>query len=392
MGQRKIANMSSPSSAGPRHHTVPRFHLQPFAVGRNKRRAELWEYDKRDDAIRQVCVRDAGVVPSFYTLPSGSGGDSAIDDVLRHIENRTAPVMAQLATAGVGPLPIPDADRWTLSLYMAILNRRVPVAAGSFREQIEAMRKMWTLDVLQDREAFQAIWDSEGRSRDPRVAERTRLQFLDLMQNRGYRLVASPEIGLAGLGGAPQEALRIACGTWALLRRDQHPAFIIGDAPAKLLSPHPSAEPMLEPSGAGFRWQMPVTPTTALVVLAQQPDAAEKVLNANAADPTLDTAWRAVLPPMLQRDAAFFHGVMAWRMAERWVWARDRADLERIASGFSDEDRRMAASVLHRTSGFIRANDPHHIRVVLDEATQRLATRQRRAERARGDGNGSGAN
>src|SRR5207245_1566088 len=113
--------------------------------GRKKRQGVLWEYDKVDDTIRQVSVMDAGVVSDFYTLQTPAGPDTSIDDVLAQIENRAAPALHHLADASSGPLSISIEDRWTISLYMALLCRRVPAAAAAFQKQIEALRLQWTI-------------------------------------------------------------------------------------------------------------------------------------------------------------------------------------------------------------------------------------------------------
>ncbi len=333
----------------------------------------LWEYDKVDDKIREVGVMDAGVVSDFYTLQTPAGPDTSIDDVLARIENRAAPALQRLADASFGPLSMSLEDRWTISLYTASLCRRVPAAAAAFQKQVEALRLQWTIDLLKDPERFHATWRAEGRSDDRETAEGMRLEWLDLLEKRGYRFVADGNIGLAGIGSAPNEALHIAMGTWTLLKRTRHPLFLIGDAPVKLLSPHPSAAPIFEPTGPGIRWQVPLTPSTALVVRPPQPGDNEAVVGADAADPTLDQTWCALLPDGVASDAGFFHDLIAWRYSERWVWARDKADLERIGAGFTVADRRMRASELHRTSGFVRATEPQHVRAILDYVAQRRA-------------------
>ena len=160
------------------------------------------------------------------------------------------------------------------------------------------------------------------------------------------------------------------------MRRGRRPHFVIGDTPAKLLCAGPvSPDPIVQPSGPGIRWQMPITPTAALVVIPDCDERPEHVVRCDGPDPQLSPEWHAVLPDVLREDAGLFHGVVSWLTSERWIWARERDDLEIVGRGFTDRDRQMSATELHQTNGFIRPRDPHHIRMILGEARSRMATR-----------------
>lgn len=333
----------------------------------------LWEYDKRDDVIREVLVKDAGVIDDVYTVELPEGPDRSIDDVFGQIENRAAPTLAQLASATLGALVLPDTDRWSVALYMALLNRRVPAATAAFHEQIEALRRLWTLDRLRDRDQFHSTWSAGGWGSDPEEAERTRLEWSGLLESGASRFVTDRKIGLTGIGGAPDEALHIALGTWTVLKRTRHPLFLIGDAPVKSLSPRPQEAPILTFTSRSTRWHMPLTPSAALVVRPQRPGDTDAVVDADGPDPTLDAEWSAVLPDPVVSDAALVHDLIQWRYAERWVWGPDRDDVERVGQGFAEPDRRASASELHRTSGWVRAGDPAHMRAILDEVARRRA-------------------
>lgn len=365
--------MSSPEASGPHQHTVPRFHLQPWATGARKRQATLWQYDKTDGSITEIGVRKAGVIDDFYTITGDSAHAGDIDAVLRVIERRAAPIVRRIAETAPGPLTLTATERWHLSMYLATLNRRVPAAVTSMHRQIEALRQQWLIDTLEDPVAFAEVCRREGRPSDSEDALRFRRHWLDRLKNQGDHVRASGPLGLAGIAGAPEEAFAIAAGRWTVLVRGHASEFLIADTAIKLLAPGPHSLPVFEPGERGMRWQVPLSPSVALVVTDD--DGADVVLAADAGDPTLDLRWREVLPDFVFNDAALFHSVMSWQTAERWVWARDPRDLLRVGDGFSDIDRRRLGSELHRRTGFVRAEDPAHVRAVLDQARRRLAAR-----------------
>jgi hypothetical protein len=370
---RYTTNMSLPRPSGPRQHTVPRFHLQPWASGRRKRQATLWQYDKADDSITEIGVREAGVIPGFYTIDGTVDHAGDIDAVLSVIENRAAPILKRVALTPAGPLKLTATDRWNLSLYLSTLNRRVPAAVTSMHREIEALRQQWLIDTLEDPVAFAEECRRSGRLSDTEEAERSRQYLLDRLKNKGDHVRASGPLGLAAIAGAPQEAVGIASRRWTVIVRPHSSDFLIADTAIKLLAAGARDLPIFDAGRRGLRWQVPLSPSAALI--ATDDDGDDAVVAADAGDPTLDLAWKEVLPDFVFGNAALFHGVTSWQTAERWVWARDPRDLERVGSGFSDTDRRRSGSELHRRIGFVRSDDPAHVRAVLDEARRRLAAR-----------------
>lgn len=363
------------TDAGPGQHTVPRFHLQRFAHGPGRRRAPIWQYDKVHDRIDEVPVGKAGVVDDFYSW-GHSGNPSGVDRPIQENENRAAPVIRRLAEFPIGTFTLTDEESWAVAIYLAILNRRVPSATATLGRQFEALREYWTIAPLEDPDLFWQGWQERGWPGGRDEAETTRLSFLAQLRDPGTKLTDADLVSLLGVGEAPFIAEQLCHMTWTVLRRTRHPRFVIGDTPAHLFAAGPSPGTLVEADDSSIRWQVPLDPGSLLVLTAPNvhPELQDQVVDADGPDPTLEPRWQTVVADAPHaEDAALFHAWVAWGVAERWVWARDKSDLDRLSDWIRDPERREPGSVRQRRTGFFRPDDPAQLRAVVKEVQARRA-------------------
>jgi hypothetical protein len=70
------------------------------------------------------------------------------------------------------------------------------------------------------------------------------------------------------------------------------------------------------------------------------------VVDADEQDPTLTPTWKTMLAEVGYDNAAVAYGKAMWRLAERWIFARERADLDAISQSLRAEDLDMPASAI----------------------------------------------
>jgi hypothetical protein len=309
-------------------------HLQHFSVG-SGRAGRLWLYDKGTSKIRQASVRNASVIGDYYTLVGlESPGD--IEQALSVLESRAAPVLNRLIRLPQGPFQVSIWERYALSLYWATLNRRAPGMRNTLQDLLESKRNELCIEFLEDANSFTRHWRDLGRTGSDEEVEAERLRLLGLWRSGGLQWRAPKLLSLAGLAGAFKVAPLFASMRWVLLRRSRNPFFVIGDSPAQILQ--------LGPDQQESQWLMPLSAKTMLVAFPRP--GADMVVDADEQDPTLTPTWKTMLAEVGYDNAAVAYGKAMWRLAERWIFARERADLDAISQSLRAEDLDMPASAI----------------------------------------------
>jgi hypothetical protein len=312
--------------------------------------------------LKTSTARVTPATPPAWTGPS------------RRTRTGPAPVIRRLAEFPIGAFTLTDEESWAVAIYLAILNRRVPSATATLGRQFEALREYWTIAALEDPDLFWQGWPERGWPGGRDEAEATRLSFLAQLRDPGTKLTDADLVSLLGVGEAPFIAEQLCHMTWTVLRRTQHPRFVIGDTPAHVFAAGPSPGTLVEADDSSIRWQVPLDPGSLLVLTAPNvhPELQDQVVDADGPDPTLDPRWQAVVADAPHaEDAALFHAWVAWGVTERWVWARDKSDLDRLSDWIRDPERREPGSVRQRHKGFFRPDDPAQLRAVVKEVQAR---------------------
>lgn len=333
--KRSCAAGSPTGMPGRRQHVVPAMHLQHFSVG-SGRKGRLWLYDKGTSQSRQASVRNASVIGDYYTLV-GLESPADIEQVLSVIESRAAPVLSRLIRLGQGPFDVTIWERYALAVYWATLNRRTPGMRNTLQDLIESKRNELFIESLEDANAFARYCRDHERTGSDEEIEAERLRWLGLWRSGRFRWCAPKILSLAGLAAAFKVAPLFASMRWILLRRSRSPFFVIGDSPAQILQ--------LGPDQKESRWLMPLSAETLLVALPES--GTDMVVDADGQDPTLTSAWKSMWAEAgVVDDAAVAYGMAMWHLAERWIFARARADLDAIRQTLHAGDLDVPASAI----------------------------------------------
>lgn len=103
-------------------HTVPRFLLSYFGHGKNKKKRQVWVYDKQSEKEFKQSVKDASTRNAFYNL-SDSDENLSLEPILGQFETAAAPVIDKIITGrSLGALT--GGERVTLAKFVAVQRAR----------------------------------------------------------------------------------------------------------------------------------------------------------------------------------------------------------------------------------------------------------------------------
>ena len=135
-----------PSSETKAQHYIPKFYLKGF-TDRQKR---LWVCE-RFKPIRASKPKDEAHRPDYYTHAEQGQRDETVEDILKDLESRAAPIICKLANPQYVLTP-ENASR--VIMFVAFMFARVP----SWRENLDnlaaQLAKSKILEVANDKERF----------------------------------------------------------------------------------------------------------------------------------------------------------------------------------------------------------------------------------------------
>ncbi len=317
--------------------------------GANFDRDRIWVYDKLTDAIALRSTRDTAVIGNYYTLRSAEGPSDELETVLSDLEAAAAPALRQLA--GERPFPLAMDRRAALAGYLGVQYTRVPRHRNEMEEMQEFMAGAM-LDVdLSHQEGWPDRARKSGMSGTDEELERERLAMLASLRSGEMRLRAATEASLSAIPMGLEFAPILAEMNWMILRRRSSPYFLIGDSPVTLWgSPDRPRH-----QGVGFlsndaEVAFPVDPMTTLVMRWDGRDALE-----------WDHEWLERRNGL--RGSGFTYQYRQWRMAERFVYAQRRTDLEFVQMALEPDMRRagpgglQVANIPDEWRSYLRPSD-----------------------------------
>lgn len=321
------------SSAPPRaHHYIPRFLLKGFAPGLpgERKRRTLARYDKRTGKLQRLSTKHAAVVNHFYTLPPEAWHKAdALEHSFAWLEGMVARHVEWLRSLSApGRYRLDPTIRDGLAGFVAMLHVRSPAYREWADRRINFLESIRYDMQLANPEAVRDALRASGDTRTDDEIEAYRLQELDEFRSGRVFLEALPIASMGDLRIAV-DAIRpqLIARRWVVVRRDRWPLLVIGDQPVTLVGP--TGE--LGEIGFGIAENEILVPlgSNALLVMTGEPDrGGVELVTPDRTDPAgLEGPW------WHQANAA------AWGTADRFVFARSRADLDAVALALDPEKR-----------------------------------------------------
>jgi hypothetical protein len=319
------------------HHYIPRFHLRGFGSGANDE--VLWRYDKKYDTFAKRGVGGSAFEEDYYTwrAPDGSS-DTEFEALFGKLETMAAPIIKKLRSLPPGEFRIADDDRVNLALYVATLDARVPASRNLVEEMGTFMGCVLVEVGLGSPEAYRQRIEQDGSIVDPEALEVERLELLaewrkgglTVKPPTGWDLTLPLEIAIEQVAPALMP-MRIV-----IAHRAAAPFFVLGDHPVTHAAPtgHP---PQL---GVGFATpgvevMVPLSADCLLILVNEPNDGRLRVM------PTIGPSGIVA-----GEDWILAMNRPAWLAAERYVFARERADLEAVVAALGEESAREQPKLL----------------------------------------------
>jgi hypothetical protein len=312
-------------SSGPTNqHYVPQFHLRQFEAP-DKRR-HVWRYDKLSDRIELRPIRSSASAPDFYAYDDEAGQRvNAMDEAITAMENFAAPVLQSLSRRSPGQLRLPDAERLALASYLGLLYVRGPAQLRTAQALADFTARAEIDMSLANDADFPERARSAGKTGSDKDLEELRRDTLAQLRKGELVIKAHPKASLASLAtGEPVAAILMGM-RWYVLRRDHAPHLVLGDAPVAIVRPHGLPDFVgVGPATPGAEAQVPLAPYALLSMRDEDDDGTVTVLT----DPVDLGPWPVALSQL------------AWHGSERYVFGRNRSDLEAVANSMTERDRR----------------------------------------------------
>lgn len=308
------------------HHYVPQFHLREFGAetfripgvdGRFGRRpGHIWQFDKQEGEYRRVPISRAGQRPNYYSV--AVPGAPELEKTFADMERMAASAIRSLHSLAPGPQTLDAGTKVVIATYAALLQVRTPAHRDPFSSFGNFSAAAFADMRLVSPEAFLADARRRGDKRPAEEVEESRAEMLAALRGGRLSIEVPYESTLIGMKAAVDGLIPMMIRMrWALWRASNH-RFVLGDQPVTVLPP-PGQRPL---DGAG-----PATPGATVVV----PLSPTALLSMSPGNPT-NVLW--VMPEYAEPRLGVPAGdanVSAWRYADRYVYARSKADLERAA-------------------------------------------------------------
>jgi hypothetical protein len=247
-----------------RHHFVARFVLSRFAAPVSAGGERLTQLDKTTGRCQPVKPEEAASRKRFYAVESDeSPRDNRIEDFLSLVEGYAAVALENLLRE---PTQLSETDRATISLLLALQERRTPYGIAEAGAAIETAGLRYIEHLARDPAAFAEMWTEfrDGRDETEIDVEETRREMLAMAVEGRIHLRNQREQGLLMMmQGWLATAEIIDEMHWHLLRPPDGGEFIQNDqGVARLDRSTTFSTPTVKP-----QWLFPLAPDACLLVL-----------------------------------------------------------------------------------------------------------------------------
>jgi hypothetical protein len=280
-----------------KQHYVPQFLLRRFSTV-SKRNPKLWTLDKETKAVRLSSVRNVAHENQFYEHADDKGNRIQLESLMSGIDSIGARIVSQIVDDHA--LTLSGQDRVWLSYFVACQMSRTPM----IRKDMENLRQMiihkWGPEVRAEGD------DRTVGDYGPEDAKRSSLMYIQ---------------------DVPEFAKILQTKIWTLSEAPKGCAFIIGDNPVtrhNLIDRWPRGN--LGLNNTGIEWYMPVSPKLTIHIICP------KLAEAACLTPSIAAEYMDAIengnPTKLQPENVEFVNSLQVIWAERFLFARDRTDLE----------------------------------------------------------------
>jgi hypothetical protein len=281
-----------------KHHYVPQFLLRHFATG-SRKNPKIWTLDKSTKVIRWQSVRDVAHENAFYEQQNQNGSSVELEHLMEKLDGIGSRIIRQVIESG--SLALSVEDRIWFSYVVACQMSRTPM----IRKDIDNLRAM----IINK-------WGPSARAEGSTRA----VGELGPEDSKGsaLRLLAMD---------TPEFAKILQGKSWFLAEAPPDSPFIIGDNPV-------TRHNMLQRPGRGnlglnnkgIELYLPLSPRYSLHLVC--PVLTEILCSDHANETSYVRALRDGTPVRLLPENVTFANSCQVIWAERWVFGRNRTDLD----------------------------------------------------------------
>jgi Protein of unknown function (DUF4238) len=286
------------SSQAKKQHYVPQYLLRNFATGKSKN-PKVWVLDKSNATIRLASVRDVAHENDFYSFGDSDGICVELEHLMSKIDSIGARIIRQVVNDG--RFVLSDEDKVWLSYVVSCQMSRTPMIRKDLDNVRNAIVRKWGPDVR---------FEGDHRTVGEYGPESSRFNSLMMIKK-----------------DVPEFSKILQTKAWFLSEAPLNHPFIISDNPVTKYNmiPRPGRGNM-GLNSKGVELYMPLStryslhiicPLLAQIVCSNHPNSNEYVLGLTDGVPV----------PMKAENVTFANSQQViW--AERWVFGRNRVDLE----------------------------------------------------------------
>lgn len=229
-------DFSKLTSQAKRQHFVPRMLLRNFAA-QGSEAGSIFQLAVDSGASQRVSIEKAASRHRMYAAVDESGeASSHLEGYLALVESHAAPALARFLSA---PTALTDADRATISLFVAMQLQRTPAAAARIQQVADATLQAYASSAFSDPQTFTQMYEEHfGGPGTAADREAFRQQVVETVRRGGVRLSDPGGVAIStGLAIAAEESFLLFEFDWTLL---VHPGgFITSDRAFSIHDPEP---------------------------------------------------------------------------------------------------------------------------------------------------------
>ncbi len=141
-----------------RNHYVPEFYLKNFSlIHAGNRKAQLWVYDKEENAPRKQSPRDTTVISDLYTVLTPDLPPNALEVAFGKQESTISLILAGWRQKEAIP-KIEEINE--VAYFLALLHLRNPKTAKWFEAVAELMNMERAKALARDPAEFDSCWEA----------------------------------------------------------------------------------------------------------------------------------------------------------------------------------------------------------------------------------------